>query len=597
MATRTKKKATKKKRQLAPDSAKNRPGESGPRVLWFPSRIAGVHVNEDTALTLGVVWACIRVISESIASMPWGVFRKLPNGGRMREADNPVDWLLHTQANPEVSAFHFRETIIAHALTWGNGYAEIERDAAGRPLWLWQITPDRVYVERDERGNIVYEVFNPRGGPSTYIPAENMFHLKGLGFDGLVGYSVIRMAAREIGAGMAMQEFGSNYFANDTTPGGILKYPTRLSDAARNNLRESWQKRHGGPENRRVVAILEEGLEWQQTGLPPQESQFIEGKQLLPSEICRWFRVPPHKIQDLSRAHFTNIEESNIDVVTDTYQPWCARLESEANIKLFGRVNRGMLYTKVNLNGLLRGKTKERGEFYATMMDRAILSINDVRELEDLNPIGPDGDKRFVPLNMQLLEKAGEEPPAPEPQSIPEPETDDNTDDEELARQARSWQRVLQDACARALRREKHRREDAVRRMGGDVVRVAVWLKQEFWPEHAKYVRESLENLVSSCAEAIGREARTQLALENFVQLYESELLTRPETFDPSKTAEVHAAAIYREVTEGQELPAVTFSEAVNTPAKPSGAYESEKKIDYNERGWISKILERVTPC
>src|SRR5262245_36956493 len=405
---------------LAPKSPPQQP--AGPRLWPLPSRIAGVRVTEDSALTLGSVWACVRVISETLAALPCGVYEYLPTGGRAERHDDPADWLLCCQANPEMSSFVWEETLLAWALTWGNGYAEIERDTAGRPVWLWPLTPDRVYPNRadvqliqDEGlgregirpGDIVYRVENATTGP-TFLPAANVFHLRGLGYDGLVGYSVIRMAARSIGLGISLEELAANFSANDSTPGGYLKFAGKLSEPARQNLRESWQRVHGGPYRRRTVAILEEGLDWQQAGLPPEDAQLVEQRQATPAEICRWFRVPPHKIADLSRATFSNITDQNEEFVTDCLTPWAVRFEAEANFKLFGRTNRGRRFVRHNFLSLLRGDVEKRSKYYQTMFDRGIFSVNDILRSEDMNPLGPEGDQHFVPLNMQTLAAAAQ---------------------------------------------------------------------------------------------------------------------------------------------------------------------------------------------
>ena len=394
---------------LAPETAKQEPQIT---YLYLPAtQTGGVRVTPELALTIPTVWDCVKIISEDLAKIPFNVYRKMSNGGRERVADNPVDWLLSTQANPDVSAFQFRETMIAHALLRGNGYAEIERDGAGRPQWLWIIWPDAVTPSRYDNGELYYEVRNGYGLPNSEIPAANMLHLKGLGYDGLVGYSVISYAARSFGCAISSEQTASSLYANDSTPGGVLKHPGKLSDAARKNIRDGWQARHGGPSNRRTVAILEEGMEWQQTSLPPDDTQLLQSRQYSREDVAKWFRVPPHKIGDLTRATFSNIEQQSIEYVNDTLTSWAKRFEQECDLKLFGRTARGQYYTKHNFNALLRGDAESRAKFYQMMLDRGVFSINDVLELEDRNPIGPDGDKRFIPLNMQLLEKAGEEPP------------------------------------------------------------------------------------------------------------------------------------------------------------------------------------------
>ncbi len=409
---------------LAPTAMPPSPDHGhGPRnLLLLNQRQAGVRVNEDTALTLGAVFACVRVIGEGLACLPWQVFDRLPTGGRQLQPQDPADWLLHFQANPETSAFCWRETMIAHALLWGNGYAEIERDTAGRPVWLWQLTPERVTIERrnaDMRNPLLYRVRNPQAADTLLDPGD-VFHLKGLGWDGLQGYPVVRLAARAIGLGIALDEASASLMGHDSTPGGYLSHPGRLTDKARENLRDSWQRRHGGPSNRRTMAVLEEGLTWQQTGLAPEDMQLLAQRQYTPADICRWFRVQPHKIADLSRSTFSNIEQQSIEHVVDTLLPWARRLEAEADIKLFGRINRGTRITRINLLGLLRGDAASRSAFYTTLMDRGVFSINDVREQEDANPV-PGGDLRTVQKNMQTLEQANAAAPPAVPGSPPVP--------------------------------------------------------------------------------------------------------------------------------------------------------------------------------
>lgn len=399
-------KARRRRNELAPNTAPGDPAERQNSTVIYEKQ-AGVKVTQDTALTLGSLWACVRYIAGSLACLPWNVFKRLDNGGRERQSKNPIDWLISCQANPETPAFQFRETLLGHAITWGNGYAEIERDGAGRPVWLWQLTPDRVEVKRTSGGRIVYDIRNPHE-ENTILDAADVFHVKGMGFDGLMGYSVVKMFARAIGLGIALEESAANFSQNDSTPGGVLKHPTRLTELARDNLRKSWQNRHGGVGRRRTVAILEENMDWKQTGLPPEDAQLIQQRQFTPSEMCRILGVPPHKAGDLTRSTFSNIEQQAIEAVTDCLMPWARRMESEADIKLFGIINRGTLYTKHNFNALLRGDTVARKDFYTAMLDRGVFSINDTLTFEDMNPIGSDGDKRFVPLNMQLLDQAGE---------------------------------------------------------------------------------------------------------------------------------------------------------------------------------------------
>lgn len=490
-----KKRATRKPKvapALTPQTAPADP-ERRHEPIVIVQRSAGVRVNEDTALTLGALWSCVRAIAETLAGLPWLVHRRRADRGWDIQVDHPINWLLDTQPNPETPAFQFRESIVAHALTWGNGYAEIERNMAGEPVWMWQLTPDRVQVER-WRGRIIYDVWND-SGPNTQLEQDEVFHLRGLGFDGLTGYSVIRMFARTIGMGIALEDSASSLFANDATPGGVLKTPNKLSEKALENLERTWKTRHQGPSNRRNFAILEEGLEWQAVGLPPEDSQLVQQRQLTPAEICRIFRVPPHKIADLIRSTNNNIEHQEIEFVNDTLRPWAERLETEADIKLFGRNNRGKLVTILDLDELKRGDMAARTAYHSAMLDRGVFSINDVRRRENMNPIGADGDKRFVPLNMQLLENAGEEDPeTPEMPVIESKDETDNADTPETSGDEKSEERmrrlsagcelVMQDACRRISKRER----DA-RKLSGDAL--TSWLAK-----HRDYCKDALAPVV-----------------------------------------------------------------------------------------------------
>ncbi len=392
---------------------------------------AGVQVTESNAMQISAVWGCVRVIAETIASLPWHVIAKSRNatGRTTREVrSDDTAWLLQTQANPEMSAYAWRETVIAHALTWGNGYAEIERTPDGRPQWMWPISPDRVTPERMATGGLQYRIYAE--GAEYILPSADMYHLHGLGWDGLVGYSPVAMAAQSMGLSLALERFGAKFFGNGAHPGAVLEHPAKLTPESYANLSKSVQEQISG-DNALRPFILEEGMKWHGMTIPPEEAQFLESRRFQISEICRWFRVPPHMVADLDKATFSNIEHQAIEFVTHTLMPWCKRLESEADIKLFGRVNRGTVYTKVNIGGLLRGDLPSRYAAYSTGRQWGWLSANDVREMEDLNPV-PGGDEYLAPMNMVPADMLRELAEAPEPAPAPTPtESSDDTEDDE----------------------------------------------------------------------------------------------------------------------------------------------------------------------
>jgi HK97 family phage portal protein len=510
---------------LAPKTKKSDPEQSRSTGQFWPTqRPAGIRINEDTALTLGSVWACVKIISESLAGVPWLVYRMRPDGGMDVQREHPISWLLDTEASPETPAFQFRETMIAHALTWGNGYAEIERDIAGRPVNLWTLTPDRVHPTRANRdGRIIYEVTNPSGGV-TVLERDEMFHLRGLGFDGLVGYSVIEMASRSIGLGLDMEENASALWANSSVPGGVLEHPGTLTDEAHTHLQESWEKRHGGPKRRGRLAILEEGMKYHGIALPNNDAQFVENRQFEVLDICRWFRVPPHKVFELGRATWANIEAQETDFVNTTIMPWATRFEQAANMKLFGVQQRGVYYTKFNAKALLRGDSVARADFYGKMRDLAAMNTNEIRESEDMNPIGPDGDKRLVPLNMTTLEKVGEDPPKPAapPQTSGDPAQDDDEmmqdGDEPMPKQRKAARAfdpapIVNDCASRIVRREVNRVMDARKRTKGVESDYQRWLG-EFEAEHKEYTAKALAPLMLSLG--IGEEKSADVAARHW---------------------------------------------------------------------------------
>jgi HK97 family phage portal protein len=400
----------------------SQPGEA--RVYVSP-RQAGVTVTEDTALTYSAVWACVRVISESIATLPWHVYRRTSSG---REPVNGgIHWMLNSQPNAEMTGVAFREALVAHALTWGNGYAEIVRDGAGRPAALYLLTPDRVTPKRSDAGELYYDVIGGDNQARRLMPSD-VFHLHGLSYDGLVGYSPVYMAARSIGLGIAQDAFGQAFYANGTTFGGLVKVPGTLSPEQIGTMENYLNGKHGGPHKAFTVRVVHSGMEYVNTNMPMTDAQFLESRRFSVTDIARWYRVPPHKIADLERSTNNNIEHQSIEFVTDTLMPWIKRLEDEANIKLVGARSQGAVYTKMAVNALMRGDAKSRAEFYRTMTQIGVMSINEVRALEELNGIGPDGDQQLVQLNQTTLHQLVQEPDEPDAEAAGPVSATDETD-------------------------------------------------------------------------------------------------------------------------------------------------------------------------
>jgi HK97 family phage portal protein len=380
--------------------------QRGAERAYVPIRQAGVTVTEDTALTFSAVWACVSVISRTISALPWGVYEKTDSG--RREIDGKLSWLLNNQPNPEMTAMSFREVMMVHALLWGNAYAEISRDLAGRPSALWPIPPDTVCLERDAVGNLEYVVRHDKG--NTRLAATNILHLHGMGFDGLQGYSPIRQAARSIGMGIAQDTFGQAFYANGTVFGSLLEMPGNMSSDQIKQAEKYMNDRLRGPDKAFSVKVAPAGVKVHGMSMPMTDAQFLESRKFSVTEICRWYGVPPHKVADLDRSTNNNIEHQGIEFVADAIVPWAVRLEQEVSTKLIGSRSQGRTYTKLAVNALMRGDAASRANFYKAMTQMGAMSINEVRALEELNGIGPDGDSLLVQLNQTTLEYLVENP-------------------------------------------------------------------------------------------------------------------------------------------------------------------------------------------
>lgn len=389
------------------------PSSSG--RTWFGGRTtAGVYIDGDTMLKNAVVWACVQYLTRAVGQLPWRVLRELPNGGNERAITHPVDWLIHKRPNPEMGAMTFRQTLLAAALTRGNGYAEIQRDARGIPIALWPIATDRVQPKRRDDGTLFYRVHN--GGVFADVDAMNMFHVRGFpGPDGVVGLDVLSYAAGTIGWAQATELFGSTFFGEGLNPSGVIETPLGMSEEGKKQLEYELDKKLKGPGKSNKTIFLDNNMKWTKISTEPEKAQMIEALQYQVNAICRFFGVPPHKVMQLMDATFSNIEEQNIEVVVDTIAPWCKIFEEEADYKLFGVANRQGLFTKFYLQGLMRGNAAARVAFYTGMRQNGAMNVDEIRALEDMNPLGKGkgGDLYVMQSQFVPLERLGEEPPAP----------------------------------------------------------------------------------------------------------------------------------------------------------------------------------------
>ena len=394
------------------DKPQNRIG--GGWSFLFGSTSSGKNVNEHTAMQTTAVYACVRILAEAIAGLPLHVYRYRLDGGKERIPQHPLYYLLHNEPNPEMTSFVFRETLMSHLLLWGNAYAQIVRNGRGQPVALYPLLPSKMEVNRAENGELIYTYYrdydenglNPKGGYIT-LRKDDVLHIPGLGFDGLVGYSPIAMAKNAIGMSLATEEYGAAFFANGANPGGVLEHPGVIKDIQR--VKESWNSAYQGSGNAHKVAVLEEGMKFQAIGIPPEQAQFLETRKFQINEIARIFRVPPHMVGDLEKSSFSNIEQQSLEFLKYTLSPWVVRWEQSLQQSLILPSEKSSLFIKFNVDGLLRGDYQSRMNGYAVGRQNGWMSANDIRELEDMNRITTEegGDLYLVNGNMTKLADAG----------------------------------------------------------------------------------------------------------------------------------------------------------------------------------------------
>ncbi len=370
----------------------------------FGTGASGKPVTPSSAIQMSVVYACVRVISETVASLPLGVYEETPTGSR-KALDHPLYRILHDEPNPEMTSFTLRETMMSHLLLWGNSYCQIILSGRNGILGLYPLLPDQMEVDRDSWGQLTYTYTTSEGRRVKLDPRE-VLHIPGLGFDGVMGYSPIAMEKNAIGLGLAAEEYGSKFFQNGARPIGVLKHPNTVKDAKK--LRESWNETYGGSANAGRTAVLEEGMDYKPISMSNNEAQFLETRKFQVSEICRIFRVPPHMIGDLEHATFSNIEHQSISFAVHTIRPWLVRIEQGMNRALFPEMEKGRFYVQFNIDGLMRGDYKSRMEGYAIGIQNGFMSPNDVRALERLNPIPEEegGNAYLVNGNMISIRQA-----------------------------------------------------------------------------------------------------------------------------------------------------------------------------------------------
>lgn len=388
---------------------------------------SGVHVNARTAFGIAAYFACVRNISEDVAALPRGVYERMKRG-RREIPDHPVSKLLADEPNPAMTPMAFWETLMSHALGLKGGFAEIMHDANGRPVELWPLDSQRVTVESRPTGTVY--LVDIDGGRRVVLPDEKVLHIHGLGLDGITQYALTQIAKPAIGKVLAAHTHTQAFFENGAMSQGILEIPPAMKQESRDRLRESFSERYKGVGQHYKTILLESGVKFQQIQTDPEKSQMVDVLDHGLLEICRLFRMPPHKLQDFGRATWNNISSAREEYRTDCLTPWIKRIEEECARKLFYQSERGRIYVRHNMRAQLRGDLTQQTQHYWQMFQMGVYSINDIREFEDMNPIGPEGDQYFVPTNMESVDAAlkRSEMVGNEPEPQPAPPPTDNAD-------------------------------------------------------------------------------------------------------------------------------------------------------------------------
>lgn len=466
------------------------------------STASGVSVSPETALQCSAVLACVRVISESVAALPFSLFRRIPGGGKEIAGGLPLHNILSEQPNGWMTSFEFRELMQSWLLLWGNAYAEIRPGKFGAVTELWPLHPSRMKVERLKNGRLKYLYQLPdRAEPDVYTQ-DQIFHLRWLTQDGVTGYVPTTLSRDAIGLARATELHSGAYFGNGARPGIVLKSDQPLKPETAQRLRQSWEDIHRGPNKNSKTAVLPYGIDIKEIAVSNESSQLIETRRYQVEDIARAFRVPVYMIGDLTKSSYSSVEQQGLDFVTFSLVPHLRRWESAVRRDLI--LDDENYFVEFDVRGLMRGDNAGRASYYRELWQLGVLSINEIRTSEGLNPIEA-GDKRFVQVNMALLESFVVQPPEPETAPTEEPEPDAEADQPPAAAEAEPVPQATEDEATRSagellfkqnLRKLAAIEADGILERRGKPQKLAAWLEA-----HEK----RMKNELCDAAEATGR--------------------------------------------------------------------------------------------
>lgn len=491
------------------------------RAFGAEESYTGRAVDQDAALRLSAVHACVKILSETVATLPFPVYRRLEPRGRERAREHPLYELLHDRPNPEMTAMQWRECQMLHLLLWGNAFSEVELNGAGRPVALWPLLPDRTWVVRKDGARVVVTRL---ASVEIGLPAETVLHIPGLGYNGLMGFSPIRYAMQAVGLGLAAEEFEARFFGRGMRPSGWIEYPQAMTKEQRKELAEQVAEVHGGVGSMHKTAVFDRGLKYHPTQVNAVDAQLLETRKFSVREVARFFNVPSYLLQDTEPgASYASIEQRAIDFVRFTVRPWLVRIEQAVNRALVSGAERGEVFAEFLVDGLLRGDFQTRMQGYATARQWGWLSANDIRELENMNPLpGEEGETYLVPLNMVPAGEAGAFGAGPSEGPAPQLEEGASVRGRGLSgalgttkvegravgfvvlrrRVQRAFAPVVKDAAQRAVRREVEAGRKAAKAHLTDGASFSrelflEWVER-FYPEQREYMAKQMQPVVEA---------------------------------------------------------------------------------------------------
>lgn len=374
-------------------------------------------MTEENSLGVSAVFACVKVISETMAQMDLETVEKVGKA-TVTNTKHPNYWLLHAQPSPNYNRFEWVQSMVAYALLWGNGYTRIKRDRFANAVELELLPAWLVTIKITERGKMYYEYTN-KNGSTEVILQEDMIHLKNFGTDGYSGLSTIQTQRELLGNSMAKQEHEGSFYKNGAKASGILMFPGAMGPKEKKNVKESFEKTNEGTKNNGKTIILEDGVKYQQLTIPQGDAQFIESKQFDRTEVCGIFRVPPHKIGILNDANYSNIESQDRSFAKDTIVPWCERFQQEIDRKLFFEEERGRFRSQFNLDDLIKGDIKTRYEVYGMGIQNGVLQPAEAREAEGWPMKGTEQIQKFFMNGTMMPVETINAKPAEQPKEQP----------------------------------------------------------------------------------------------------------------------------------------------------------------------------------